>query len=496
MLKIPKEKKRKFEISVIQIFKKNNLNEFSKGKIYDQRILQLHDEETLILKKEKIGVIIQAGNKEQLLKLLILPYIYTQDFHTQFIITFRRYIKTKIVIKTLTTGFINSLNQKIITRPSEQETIQSNIVKVCLLWVNYFYNDFKKNNELAAIMGDLLHVIQTTKFEQIKHIANSVQNQFNLKLKNQLNNNTTSTKNNNNTNNNNQNQNQNQNQKDIKLEHVNSNQDGKEPKKKIETDLYEEKKSTFSILKKTFSNINVVKIFDLNAIELTQQLTLIEMDLFQKIETHEFLKKRWSKKNKKLTPNLIRMIERFNETSLWIISSILSYPKKKMRSYIITKFIKCGVYCIEIGNFNAAMEINAGLNNSSIRRLKKSWEGVKQKDIEDFENLAALLSSRKNSLNLRNKLKLFENKPRLPYLGMFLSDLTFIEDGNGDYTNNNLINFQKCSLLSDVILKINNCKKQSYNFKPNTQIQNYLKNFIYEKDEGKNYKKSLQLEEH
>ncbi|KAJ3444242.1 guanine nucleotide exchange factor [Anaeramoeba flamelloides] len=453
------------------------LNSERKGKIYDQRILHLYDEQTLIVEKEKIGVAIQAGNKAQLLKLLILPYSYTQDYHTQFLFTFRRYIKAKKVLEALTSGFTNSLNQKIIPRPSEQELVQSNIVKVCLLWVKYFFNDFKKDNELAAIMGDLLIIIQTTQFKTIKNIANTVQNQFNLKLKNK-------------SNLNNEQKRQRQNGK-----RKNERNEGSESKKIIEIDTKEEKNSAILILKKSITNWKVVKIFDLNEIELAKQLTLVEMDLFKKVEVSEMLNKRWSKKDKNLTPNLINMIERFNEISLWIISSILSYPKKKMRSYIITKFIKCGKYCIDIGNFNTAMEINAGLNNSSIRRLEKSWDLVKQKHIENFENLAALLSSRKNSINLRNKLESFNNKPRLPYIGMFLSDLTFIEDGNKDYSYNKLINFQKCSLLSNVILKIINCQEQNYDFKPNFEIQKYLSNLKYETDEEKNYKKSLRLEQ-
>jgi hypothetical protein len=35
------------------------------------------------------------------------------------------------------------------------------------------------------------------------------------------------------------------------------------------------------------------------------------------------------------------------------------------------------------------------------------------------------------------------NPPLVPYLGVYLSDLTFIEDGNADTVHNGLINFDK-----------------------------------------------------
>jgi len=54
--------------------------------------------------------------------------------------------------------------------------------------------------------------------------------------------------------------------------------------------------------------------------------------------------------------------------------------------------------------------------------------------------------------------------PILPYIGTYLSDLTFIDDGNPDYTKKNLINFQKRELVYSVISDIERCKQTSYTF--------------------------------
>ena len=41
-----------------------------------------------------------------------------------------------------------------------------------------------------------------------------------------------------------------------------------------------------------------------------------------------------------------------------------------------------------------------------------------------------------------------EDLPCVPYIGIYLSDLTFIEDGNPEFLDENLINFQKQEVIS------------------------------------------------
>jgi hypothetical protein len=75
--------------------------------------------------------------------------------------------------------------------------------------------------------------------------------------------------------------------------------------------------------------------------------------------------------------------------------------------------------------------INEGLQSSAIARMKQTWKGVAAKLVAEFESNFQDLFLR-NYRQLRNMV-LKSHAPRVPFLGVYLSDLTFIEDGNSEF---------------------------------------------------------------
>jgi hypothetical protein len=70
-----------------------------------------------------------------------------------------------------------------------------------------------------------------------------------------------------------------------------------------------------------------------------------------------------------------------------------------------------------MGNFNGVMEILAGLQNSAIYRLKKTWEKMeKSKSQVVYQELMDLMSSTDNYKVYRNAIH-HVNPPCIPYLG-------------------------------------------------------------------------------
>lgn len=64
-----------------------------------------------------------------------------------------------------------------------------------------------------------------------------------------------------------------------------------------------------------------------------------------------------------------------------------------------------------------------------------------------IEKLQTLVSSDGRFRNLRDALHRTD-PPCIPYLGMYLSDLTFIEEGTPNFTDNGLLNFAKMRMVS------------------------------------------------
>jgi hypothetical protein len=113
------------------------------------------------------------------------------------------------------------------------------------------------------------------------------------------------------------------------------------------------------------------KFLDFSTASLARELTMQEWEIFKRIAPREFLNQAWQRENKHvIAPNIIRMINRFNQISYWVATEILTKQDRKTQVKIIKKFIKTAYICFHLGNFNSMMEILSGLNNISISRLK------------------------------------------------------------------------------------------------------------------------------
>ncbi len=65
-----------------------------------------------------------------------------------------------------------------------------------------------------------------------------------------------------------------------------------------------------------------------------------------------------------------------------------------------------------------------------------------------YDDISALMARESNFQKFREHLHSVD-PPCIPYLGVYLTDLTFIEDGNKDFSNG-LINFDKRRKISAV----------------------------------------------
>ena len=222
-------------------------------------------------------------------------------------------------------------------------------------------------------------------------------------------------------------------------------------------------------------NKTTINIHTYPALEIARQLCLIGFEYYSKIEAKELLNLAWTQKdNKKAAKNVIKMIHRSNSISNWVSKTILreKTQKKKVKTY--EKFVDIGNHCLQLNNYNSIMEILSGLQSNSVLKDQKTWTSdfpVSSKHQKITEEWGEMLIAH-NKILLRERLEKAQ-PPCIPFLGLYLTDLFHIEEGNKN-TINGLVNFRKATLIASVIKRIQKFQKTPYQLLPVEQLQNYL----------------------
>lgn len=208
-----------------------------------------------------------------------------------------------------------------------------------------------------------------------------------------------------------------------------------------------------------------IALEELPASVIADQLTLIEWDLFTSIEVPELLNMSWKAKNRlEIAANVVAMVERTNLVSYWLSTEICTYYNLKKRIKLVEKIINVAWKCSQAHNFATTMEIMGGLNNVAITRLKKTWKGISERCKERWDKLTQLMDTAGNYAVYRASLLNARTQkiPAIPFLGVFLRDLTFIEDGNENLINGEQINFEKNKLLGTLIKDFTDMQRTPY----------------------------------
>jgi len=128
-------------------------------------------------------------------------------------------------------------------------------------------------------------------------------------------------------------------------------------------------------------------------------------------------------------------------------------------------------------NFNGAMAIISGLRASSVFRLRKTWAGIDGKISGSYDQLLELMSQDNNWQRYRQVLKK-EAPPSIPYLGVYLTDLTFLDDATPNTLPSGAINFDKRIKLATLIGEVQQYQQEPYPFVEVKVIQDeFKKNF-------------------
>ncbi|XP_040896884.1 ras-specific guanine nucleotide-releasing factor 1-like isoform X2 [Toxotes jaculatrix] len=231
-----------------------------------------------------------------------------------------------------------------------------------------------------------------------------------------------------------------------------------------------------------------------SALEIAEQLTLLDHLVFKVIPYEEFFGQGWMKNDKnERTPYIMKTTKHFNDISNRIATEILHWDDVNMRVAVIEKWVAVADICRCLHNYNAVLEITSSLNRSSIFRLKKTWLKVSKQTKTVIDKLQKLVSSEGRFKNLREALKNCD-PPCVPYLGMYLTDLAFIEEGTPNYTEDNLVNFSKMRMISHIIREIRQFQQTAYKIDCQPKVAKYLLDCSMVLDEESLYEASLRIE--
>jgi len=239
-----------------------------------------------------------------------------------------------------------------------------------------------------------------------------------------------------------------------------------------------------------------VVFLDIDPADAAKQLTLLESDIFQKIAHTEFHHLNWKKEDgKKIAPHILALVERFNQVSYWVSTEIVMQSELRERVNAIRKFVVIAEHLRDLGNYNGVMEIIGGLNSFVVTRLQATWAQTPQRFVASFEDLNRLMENKSNYRDYRTHMR-DRKGPVVPYLGVILRDILFIEEGNKNFIGDpkdQVFNFEKIQLLGEVLTNVRRQQETGYAFDTIPALQNFFKTLVSLPEENL-YKQSLMCE--
>ena len=221
-------------------------------------------------------------------------------------------------------------------------------------------------------------------------------------------------------------------------------------------------KSQMNALKSWKLGSATIGILDFDPLELARQLTIKESQIFCSILPEELLASEWMKQSGSLAVNVRAMSRLSTDLTNLVTDNILQVDDPKKRAAIIKQWTKIAEKLLELANYHSLVAIVCSLTQSTIGRLKRTWEHVSNKTKLRLERLKSIVNHERNYASLRGT---FQNQipPCVPWVGLYLTDLTFVDAGNqttrqlpgsGFGESKSVINFDKHMKTARIISEL------------------------------------------
>ncbi|KAI0689051.1 ras guanine nucleotide exchange factor domain-containing protein [Cytidiella melzeri] len=257
-------------------------------------------------------------------------------------------------------------------------------------------------------------------------------------------------------------------------------------------------KNLLSVLRN--KNYSAITVTDFDALELARQLTVMECNLYCAIQPEEVLET--GKSGSAAAKNVKGVTSLSTVITGWVAESILNELDTKKRTALIKFYIKLADRCTTLQNFSTPRSILAALDSSTISRLHQTWMGLPQKNKLQLDALRKLADHARNYHEYRARLR-NTAPPAVPFLGLYLTDITFCREGNPSHRaspknpEKKLLNFNKYHKLARIVQDMQRFQVP-YTLKEIPEVQEYLKD-AFEQSKNRTdlqdlYRRSLLIE--
>ncbi|KAI4172248.1 MAG: hypothetical protein LQ343_003683 [Gyalolechia ehrenbergii] len=221
-------------------------------------------------------------------------------------------------------------------------------------------------------------------------------------------------------------------------------------------------KHQLNLLRNWKHNGATISILDFDPFELARQFTLKVSQIFCSVLPEELLATEWTKKTSSMAVNVRAMSRLSTDLANLVADSILQLEDPKKRATIIKQWVKIAKKFLQLENYDSLMAIICSLNSSTILRLKRTWDQVSSKTKAKLDELKGVVDVSRNYAVLRQRLQ-NTVPPCLPFVGTYLTDLTFVDVGNqttrqlsldSDDTTVPVINFGKHMKTAKIISEL------------------------------------------
>uniref|UniRef100_A0A2K5KLP2 Ras-GEF domain-containing protein n=1 Tax=Cercocebus atys TaxID=9531 RepID=A0A2K5KLP2_CERAT len=247
---------------------------------------------------------------------------------------------------------------------------------------------------------------------------------------------------------------------------------------------------------------------------LAEQLTLMDAELFKKVELYECLGSIWDRRakegNEHVAPTVRATIAHFNRLANCVTTSCLGDHSMRAqdRARVVEHWIKVARECLSLNNFSSVHAIVSALHSNPIHRLHKTWAAVSSKSTKYLKELYKKDTTLKRDLLIKAgsfKVATQERNPQraqmrlrkqkkgaVPFLGDFLTVLHRLDsaipddlDGNSNKRRKEVRVLQEMQLLQVAAM--------NYRLRPLEKFVTYFSKMEQLSDK-ESYKLSCQLE--